>query len=881
MIKTSFEKFLRGINRTWIENKTDQWLIKFYIDILDEDYLSNTKILFLLKTKPILRLTTNETVSFYNRVGHIQAYLPRNNALEYPTIKDCFIQDKKTLQFLQQLGLTPPQQYDDIKNYILPKYQQDNNISDATIFNDFEQIWQYFLSLSSSEQKASYLKQLQKFRFCYTDSMQALLANQIYCNSLKNYFYDDPNIYFLSKKFFSLLLNSYGKNILKNFFKDLGISDLPRRIKIKVELSALERHDIHQGYCSNDYYHLIEFSYDYDLEGLNNFLATMNFDKSKLLWQLLLNKIVAAKGKEIFKGQYHWFYYGNKYHYFDAKFLVTLRDTAWLYNQDLQCFKSDEIQLSDLHANYDTNSYAAKILIEKLKIAGSKSSKLVLLEKQFTEKIERQSQIETLQSRIAVTEKYSVAWFNDLLSLENLLDKSFIWESLKIAFQQLNREETLEETFFNDIEFIYGPPGTGKTTFLVKEKIIPLAEANNKILVLTPTNKAADLLVKKTIEFANKKVSKKLIRVGVSLDSEIKAVKANKYDSSKSSILVTTIAKFLYDRSLDYHWDIVIFDEASMIMLAQIIYVLYKPSKFIIAGDPFQIPPVVLAKEWQNDNIYSFLNCKKFKSNKTSLMRQYRSLPAIGSLFSQFSYDGLISHHRQVSSQKPLKFNGVNLSQISVIKFPIKKKHQLYKPHSLNKNSTYHIYSALLCLELTLYIVAECKKQKAEWKIGIICPYLAQANLIEKMINAQYEINDNITILIGTIHKFQGDEFDIILSVLNPPKTISKNILLNKQHLLNVAISRAKDYLILLIPDIDGIEQIKRLETIVENPQIKANSQQLKAAEIEQILFQQANYIEENTEILRHQSINIYTNSTKKYIVSLDEKVVDVLMNFS
>ncbi len=877
MINTSFEEFLRGINSTWIEDQTDDWLITFYIYILNEDYLSNTKILFLLKTKPILRLTTNEIVSFYNRLGHIQAYLPNNNNLEYPTIKDCFIQDKKSLQFLKGLGLINPQEYEEIQYYILPKYKaEENNISETIIFNDFEKILQYFLSLSSAQQKLSYLQQLQKIPFCYATKL--LLPSQIYCNSLNNYFQDYPNVYLLNQNFYSAFFNLYGKNILKKFFKDLGISDLPRRIKIKAELSALERHGIHQGYCSNDYSHLIEYSYDYDLEGLENFLAVMNFEKSKLLWQLLLNKIVAAKGKDIFKGQYNWFYRDNKYYYFDAKFLITLRDTTWLYNQDLQCLKPNEIKLAELNSAYNTNSYAAKILIEKLKIASSKSSKLVLLEKQFTEKIQQQSQIETLQSRIAVTEKYSVAWFNDLLSLENLLDKSFMWESLKTAFQELNSEDCLQQTFYSDIEFIYGPPGTGKTTFLIKDKIIPLAEKNKKILVLTPTNKAADLLVKKTIQFAGNKISRKLIRVGISSDTEIEAVKANKYDSSKSSIVVTTIAKFLYDHSLDYHWDMIIFDEASMIMLAQIIYVLFKPSKFIIAGDPFQIPPVVLAKQWQDENIYSFLKLKKFKSNTTSLMRQYRSLPAIGSLFSKFSYDGLISHHRQATSQKPLKFNGVNLTEISVIKFPIKKKHQLYKPHSLNKNSTYHIYSALLCLELTLSIVAECKKQKAEWKIGIICPYLAQANLIEKMINAQYEINQNITILIGTIHKFQGDEFDIILSVLNPPKTISKNIILNKQHILNVAISRAKDYLILLVPDIEGIEQIKRLEATLEDKQIKANTQHFKAAEIEKILFKQANYIEANTEILRHQSINIYTKSTTKYLISLDEKVVDVLL---
>jgi superfamily I DNA and/or RNA helicase len=876
MIKISFEKWLRDISRTFIENQTDQWLIQFYISILDGNYLSNTKILFLLKTKPILRLDTNEVVSFYNRVGNIQAYLPSNNDLEYPTIKNCFIQNKKSLKFLKGLGLTPPQQYDEIQYYILPKYKTEQNISEADIFNDFEKILQYFLTLSSAQQKFSYLQQLQKFPFCYSGKL--LLPSQIYCNSLSHYFENYSNVYFLNDNFYSAFFNLYGKNILNNFFKSLGVADLPRRIKIKADLSVEERQEIHQGCCSYDYCHLIEFSYDYDLEGLNNFLAVMNFDKSKLLWQLLLKKIVAAKGKEIFKGQYHWVYRGNKYYYFDAQFLLTLRDTTWLYNKDLQCFKPNEIQLADLNSAYDTSSYAAKILVEKLQIASAKSSKLAQLEKQFTEKIQKQSQIETLQSRIAVTEKYSVAWFNDLLSLENLLDNSFMWESLKYAFQEINSEDNLQKTFLNDIELIYGPPGTGKTTFLVKEKIIPLAEKNKKILVLTPTNKAADLLVKKTIEFASKKISQKLIRVGISSDDEIEAVKTNKYDFSKSSILVTTIAKFLYDRSLNYHWDVVIFDEASMIMLAQIIYVLYKPSKFIIAGDPFQIPPVVLAKEWQDENIYSFLRLKKFKSNKTSLMRQYRSLPAIGSLFSQFSYGGLISHHRQATSQKPLRFNGINLSEISVIKFPIKKKHQLYKPHSLNQNSTYHIYSALLCLELSLYLVAECKKQKAEWKIGIICPYLAQANLIEKMINAQYDINENqnITILVGTIHKFQGDEFDIILSVLNPPKTISKNIILNKQHILNVAISRAKDYLILLIPDIDGIEQIKRLEITLQNSQIKPHCQQFKAAEIEQILFQQSNYIEENTEILAHRSINVYTQTNKKYIVSLDQKVVDV-----
>jgi superfamily I DNA and/or RNA helicase len=100
-------------------------------------------------------------------------------------------------------------------------------------------------------------------------------------------------------------------------------------------------------------------------------------------------------------------------------------------------------------------------------------------------------------------------------------------------------------------------------------------------------------------------------------------------------------------------------------------------------------------------------------------------------------------------------------------------------------------------------------------KIGIVCPYLAQATLVEKMLAAFH--HPHISIITGTVHRFQGDEFDLILNLLNPPPTISSNIFLNNQNILNVAISRARDYLILLRPVIDGLGQIKRLETILKN----------------------------------------------------------------
>ena len=85
------------------------------------------------------------------------------------------------------------------------------------------------------------------------------------------------------------------------------------------------------------------------------------------------------------------------------------------------------------------------------------------------------------------------------------------------------------------------------------------------------------------------------------------------------------------------------------------------------------------------------------------------------------------------------------------------------------------------------------KAQVAEdVRIGVICPYAPQAQLINKMIEQRTDIPSNVEILVGTIHGFQGDQCDIIITVLNPPtdiKVAADKIMLNNRNIINVAIS--------------------------------------------------------------------------------------------
>ena len=240
----------------------------------------------------------------------------------------------------------------------------------------------------------------------------------------------------------------------------------------------------------------------------------------------------------------------------------------------------------------------------------------------------------------------------------------FLIEELREAFIELGKESGYSGDFdmkgnlCDNIEFVFGPPGTGKTTHIAKNIILPLMQSDQevRVLVLTPTNKAADVLVRRLMDSMDSDQSYLdwLIRFGATNDSIIEQSgvfrdKTFDFQSFSKSVTVTTIARFPYDYFLPdantrlylkaLNWDYIIIDEASMIPLVSIIYPLYKktPEKFIIAGDPFQIEPITAVDLWKDENIYTMVELKSFTEPKTVpndypvelLTTQYRSIPKL------------------------------------------------------------------------------------------------------------------------------------------------------------------------------------------------------------------------------------------------------------
>ncbi|NJN35635.1 MAG: hypothetical protein HC817_16605 [Saprospiraceae bacterium] len=140
----------------------------------------------------------------------------------------------------------------------------------------------------------------------------------------------------------------------------------------------------------------------------------------------------------------------------------------------------------------------------------------------------------------------------------------------------------------------------------------------------------------------------------------------------------------------------------------------------------------------------------------------------------------------------------------------------------------------------------------------------------------------NIKIQTGTIHSFQGDECHFVLCLFNPPPNLSKSphAFLNKMNILNVAMSRAKDTLIFLMPDdnttnLENLHQIGRIKGIIRY-YLAGVCQNLTAAQLEEIMFGVPDFIYDNTFATTHQSVNVYTKPEKKYEIRVEETVVDV-----
>ncbi len=345
-----------------------------------------------------------------------------------------------------------------------------------------------------------------------------------------------------------------------------------------------------------------------------------------------------------------------------------------------------------------------------------------------------------------------------------------------------------------------------------KKKTYPVELKKVKIQIYDlekKIEKSQKIVVGKNFEKENQSLQKYLEKIDThtieikNINDQIQEVKIEVLKNCR--VLAATATK-TYLKPEDFsEYDVVIIDEASMLILPQAAYAAsLSREKVVLAGDFMQLPPIITTDDKHSNydivekylgHAFDFINVEKLISKKTNniitLKRQYRMNEKICSLINKYFYDGNLITDVSVKDKKYPKLINNNLilidtaSAIPFCQMPA-------------EGSRYNLVHAAAVRNLCVYL----KDQgliKDVTSVGVTTPYKRQQVTIDDLLK-EHSLNDVVT---GTVHRFQGDQKDIVIFDIPDSEGVFPSPLIEAASsrdsgakLMNVAFSRSKDILI-------------------------------------------------------------------------------------
>lgn len=417
---------------------------------------------------------------------------------------------------------------------------------------------------------------------------------------------------------------------------------------------------------------------------------------------------------------------------------------------------------------------------------------------------------------------------------DDVESKSLIKE-LKSKYSELNSNQL--ELFAGaitarDYFLMQGPPGTGKTSYMLKSLTKYFYDNTDiNILLLAYTNRAVDEIcsVLKTI---NPKID--FLRLGNKHSSQhpdkLLSCLADEMDlkdlyrkAIANRIIVSTVSSALFNTELFefQRFDLAIIDEASQILEPHLIGILSFVDKFIMIGDERQLPAVVVQSESDltvregelsrigvenlSSSLFERLINVCAKNNWTDctgmLRYQARMHKDIMQLANDLCYRGNL---RVFPGIKRLKSAESRFDKKSNDKFEkiLANKRAVFIPCKAGGAPKTSDSEALTAIEIVRLAQTVYGDDFNEDTVGIISPFRAQCAKIKSMLPE----NLRCVVAVDTVERFQGAQKDIIIISFAASndfllKSISSETVIDGLKLdrkLNVAITRAKEHLVLL-----------------------------------------------------------------------------------
>jgi hypothetical protein len=252
-------------------------------------------------------------------------------------------------------------------------------------------------------------------------------------------------------------------------------------------------------------------------------------------------------------------------------------------------------------------------------------------------------------------------------------------------------------------------------------------------------------------------------------------------------------------------FDVVIVEEASMAVLPALFYAAcLGRRKTVMVGDPCQLPSIVQSSEpyvrkVMGRNIFEVAVAEPLSSPLVAMLDvQYRMHPVIGALVSDLFYAGRLKHGGDPARRERIAAREPHPGSPLVV---LDTDGRTTCQQGSGGQSRINSVTADLCVNLARRAV----RAGAE-SVAIITPYVDQARAIRARLQELFgDHDDRRRIECSTVHRFQGQERDVVIVDTVDAEPMKPGVLLSERgahatapSLINVAISRARGKLIVV-----------------------------------------------------------------------------------
>jgi very-short-patch-repair endonuclease len=255
-------------------------------------------------------------------------------------------------------------------------------------------------------------------------------------------------------------------------------------------------------------------------------------------------------------------------------------------------------------------------------------------------------------------------------------------------------------------------------------------------------------------------------------------------------------------------FDLVVIDEASQCDIASALPMLYRAKRSVIIGDPMQLRHIsALTRPRDSELLHKY----GLVESRLGWMYSVNSLfDVAASIVSSENVINLRDHHRSHADIIGFSNDAFYEGHLRVAtRYP-----QLKRPNPKQPGIVWQDVSGSVTRPreggaqnpeearcLVEAVVDLLVTRRYTGSVGVVTPFRAQAQLLQSLIQSRKELEDvaaQVELLVDTVHKFQGDERDVMFFspvVSSGVSAGALGFLRSNGNLFNVAITRARGLL--------------------------------------------------------------------------------------